>query len=180
MNNSRKIINPVNGNEVPVTINLNVKPLYYAGKKVINGSGNNVLDDQWIYVNMAHYGLKSINVNRSQFCQKIYLSNISIKDSINSNKITAKLEKFIKEVSDKLVFEKNGITYRVFIKKTGNIYDLDSVKCYWLITNSPNLHIDLIPDRYKTVCVSSKELHLQNWAHTLHVDLQKAFNFYYD
>lgn len=171
----KNIYSSTNGRQIPVTADINVKPLKYSGKVVVNGNGSVVMDNRWIYVRMSHGGLESINVNRSQYCEKIYLSNVLIKSSF-SGKMTKRLEEFIEKVSDKLVFEKDGITYRVYLKQTRSGYDLSHVKLYWINTHSPNLYFKDISKRYLQIIFMPKSA-LSHWAHELHVDLEKAFNF---
>jgi len=173
---TREIFSATNGQKVPVTVDLNVETLMYDGKPVTNGYGQQIMNDCWIYVYMKGYGNCAINVNRSQYCEKVYLSNMTILESIQNGKTTKRLADFIKTVSDKLVFEKDGITYRVYLTKTKTGYDLSHVKCYWLITHSPNLYFENIPTRYKSV-VYLPEKSYSKWAHELLVDLKKAFNF---
>jgi hypothetical protein len=176
---TREIISGSNGQHIPVTVKLNIKPLIYKGEVIKNGHGKIIMDDQWIYVYERAFGNFSINVNRSQFCEKVYLSNTKITDSINGGKITKRLAEFIKKISDTLVFEKNGITYRVYLKKTTKGFDLSHIKLYWLITHSPNLYYEAIPERYKHI-LYLPETALSKWAHELRVDLKKAFDFEYN
>jgi hypothetical protein len=57
----------------PAQVALNVQPLKYEGRVVFSGSGNPVLDDRWIYVNVRNYGLMAINVHRANYCDKFKL-----------------------------------------------------------------------------------------------------------
>ncbi len=174
----RNIYDSVTGRKVPVTIDLNVTPLIYQGKPVKNGHGKIVMNDQWIYMYQKAYGNFAINVNRSQYCEKVYLSNVTILESIDG-KTSKRLSAFIANVSDKLVFEKNGITYRVFLIKTKSGFDLSHVKPYWLITHSPNIPSTEIPKKYQDVVIYPENRTFA-WAHELHVNLEKAFNFRFD
>lgn len=131
MKTTRTVSSPVNGKEIPVTVDLKVKQLTISGIPVKNGNGRQIMDDEWIYIWCKGYGNISINVNRASYCQKVYLSNVSILDSIGYDKITKELQNFIDTVSDKLVFEFNLKTYQVFLKKTKSGYDIDFVKPYW-------------------------------------------------
>ena len=173
---TREIFSTMNGQPVPVTVDLNVEPLKYGGKAMKNGHGSVVMNNSWIYVWQRGYGYFSINVNRSQYCEKIYLSNITIRQSINYGKTNQKLDRFIEQVSDKVVFEKNGITYRVYLKKTKSGFDLDYVKPFWLITHSPNIYYTAIPEKYKDLVILPEKSY-SKLAHELIVDLKKAFNF---
>lgn len=137
----RTIISTSVYQKIPVTVNLNVKPLTFSEK--VNGkflknnpvkrsNGSLVMNDEWIYVFSPNYGRIAINMNRANYCQKVYLSNVRILESIGNKKISKRLERFIENVSDKLVFEKNGITYRVYLKEVSKgLFDLSHVWPYW-------------------------------------------------
>lgn len=110
-------ISSVSGQEVPRTKDLNIKPLIHGGKPVTNGNGNPVMDDRWIYVRTS-MGQGVINLWRARYCEKMYLSEVKIQDSIGVNKLLDNdLADFIKNVSDKLVFEKHGKWYRIYLRK---------------------------------------------------------------
>ena len=146
----------------------------YLGKPVRNGNGEIKMNDEWIYVYQKGYGNYSINVNRAQYCQKIYQSKLDVWDVIKAAKITSRFARFIATVSDKKIFIIDGITYEMFIHKTSKGYDFH-VKPYWLKTHSPNIPIANIPERYKSLVKPEKSY--SHWAHELVVDLEKAFNF---
>lgn len=177
MKNSRSLISTGDGVTIPVTVDLKVNPLRHAGAIVRNMNGKVKMDDEWIYVYQKGYGNYSINVNRAQYCEKVYLANTSLLDSVGSKKITRRLASFLEQVSDKHVFEKNGITYRVYLdRKKEKTIDLDCVKPYWLRQHSPNLPIEQIPERYKSILLPPEKSYMHH-AYCLKVDLQKAFNF---
>lgn len=139
----RTITSTGNGKLIPVTENsLNIQPLTRLGKPVTNGYGKPIMDDQWVYISDGRNGLYSINVNRAKFCEKIYLSKISIQESIGEKKLMDKdLKKFVEQVSDKLVFEKYGKWYRVFLRKiSSRTFAIDKVVPYRFIYN-PNERI---------------------------------------
>lgn len=175
MKTQRTIISTGNGQTVPVTKNLNVKPLTLHGDPIINGHGRQIMDDQWIYVNWPHYGDEAMNVNRAQYCERFY-REISILDSIGHKKTTKKLNRFTKEVSDMLIFKKGDITYQVFLKKSKSGFDLSCVKPYWISNHAYNVYYKDLPDRYKKV-VNPPSRGEWTWGHELTVDLKKAFNF---
>lgn len=131
MNTLRTVCSPIDGKRVPVTIILNIQPLLCNGKQIVRPDGRVVMDDEWIYRVMPYYGNMSINVNRAAYCQKIYLQNIKIADSIGAAKLSPRLQKFIDTVADTLVFSFNGKSFQIFLKKTAKGYDIDSVKFYW-------------------------------------------------
>lgn len=137
----RTIHSTSTGNAIPVTTNLNVKPLMRAGKPVTNGKGQHIMNDQWIYVNDGRQNY-SINVNRAKFCEKIYLSNVTIQESIGKKKLMdAELKTFVDQVSDKLVFEKYGRWYRIYLRKaTNRTFTIAKVVPYIAVYN-PNARI---------------------------------------
>lgn len=176
---ARSIYDSLTGNEIPVTKELNVSPLTFLGKEVTTSDGV-VMNDRWIYVNMPRYGYCAINVNRSSYCQKLYLMEASILDDISGSKITPRLKDFVEKVADKYVFEKNGLTYRVYLTKIKNTFDLGSVKLFWLEYHSPNMNSNDVPSRFRKVLDYSifNQKRSFCWAHNLNVDLEKAFNFH--
>jgi hypothetical protein len=129
----RTVFDTNTAKEIPVTVDLNVKPLFYQKKPVVNGNGKHKMDDEWMYVNCKGYGNIAINVNRANFCKKVYLSQVNIIDSIGGEKVTERLQKFINKVSEKLVFTYNGTAYQVFLNynKKKKIFDIDHVWPYW-------------------------------------------------
>jgi hypothetical protein len=137
----RTITNTSNGSKIPVTMNLNVKPLFRSGKPVTNGYGEQIMDDQWIYVRDSN-GCYSINVNRAKYCEKMYLSEVTIQSSIGEKKLMDEdLKKFCDQVSDKLVFQKYGRWYRVYLKKkTSRTFTISKVVPYVAIYN-PNARV---------------------------------------
>jgi hypothetical protein len=121
---TRTILSASTGSKIPVnkemSEKLGVKPLLLMGKPVTNGNGEVILNDQWIYVYMPGYGSKAINVNRAKYCQKMYESEITIQSAIGNKLMDSDLTKFVNQVSDKLVFEKYGRWYRIFLYKKSN------------------------------------------------------------
>lgn len=138
---TRTIHSTSTGAPVPVTIDLNVKPLMRAGKPVTNGNGKQVMDDQWIYVTERGDNY-AINVNRAKYCEKIYLSNVTIQESIGQKKLMDKdLKNFVEQVSDKLVFQKNGRWYRVYLRKvTSRTFGIAKIVPYIAVYN-PNARV---------------------------------------
>jgi hypothetical protein len=133
----RTILSTTTANRIPVTTDLNVSPLMLMGKPVTNGNGKGLMNDQWIYVNDGR-GNYSINVNRAKYCEKIYMSNVTIQESIGGKLMDKDLKKFVEQVSDKLVFQKYGKWYRVFLRKvTNKTFTIDKVVPYYCIYN-PN------------------------------------------
>lgn len=171
-----RLLGSVTGREVSISENLNIKPLVWLGNEIRNGRKETVMNDSWIYVNMPKFGNISINVPRSQYCSKTYMSTTSISKHVGHANMTTNLQKFIVEVSSKLVFFKDGVTYKVLLKKTKKGWDIDCVKPYWLITHSPNIYADKIPCRYKKVTFLP-DTAISSWAHNLIVDLKIAFNY---
>lgn len=113
----RTILNASTGSPVPVTLDLNVQPLMHMGQPVLNGRGVAVMNDQWIYVSDRN-GSYSINVNRAMYCEKMYLSQITIQKSIGENMLMDDdLKKFVDKVSDRIVFKKGGKWYRIYLRK---------------------------------------------------------------
>lgn len=131
----RTITSPMNGSQVPVTIDLNVQPLILMNQPVTNGRGEAVMNDRWIYIQDPQWKSNqySINVWRSRYCEKIYMSQITIREAVGEKKLFDKdLQLFIDKVSDKLVFEKFGRWYRVFLeKKTSRTYGILKVQPYY-------------------------------------------------
>ena len=132
METLRTIPNTLTGSPTPVTFDLKVQPLTFMGESVKNGRGETVMNDSWIYVEMPHWGLHAINVNRAKYCEKMYLSKVTIKESIPQNKLMdSELKEFIEKVSDKLVFEKFGKWYRVFLfQKTRRTFGIKKIALY--------------------------------------------------
>lgn len=127
----RNILNATAGHQIPVTIDLNIqpltKPIIKSGKKygredIINGNGRTIMNDQWYFTsNWPFGGMVAANVYRSYYCEKMYLSNVTIQESIGINKLMdADLQKFVSQVSDKIVFNKYGKWYRVYLRKITN------------------------------------------------------------
>lgn len=138
---TQTITDPVNGQRIPVTIELNIAPLTLMGKPIIDGRGEPVMNNRWVYVNMPGYGLKAINVYRAHYCEKRYLSEVTIQSSIGEKKLMSNdLKKFIEKVSNKIVFEKYGKWYRVYLRQiTGRIFDIEKIVPYnWTI--KPNMN----------------------------------------
>jgi len=136
---------PVNGQAIQVVKSvaerLNVRPLVYMGKTISTPSGI-VMDDRWIYVNVAGYGSMAINVNRANYCQKMYQSEITIQESIGNKLMDSDLKKFVEKVSDRIVFQKYGKWYRIFLcKKSNRTYGISKIVLYnWTI--EPNRQFD--------------------------------------
>lgn len=128
---TRTINSVVTGKPIPVTVDLKVNPLMSSGRIICNGHGREMMDDEWIYTTVKGYGSISINVNRAAYCQKIYMSKMTIMETIGFGKMTLRLQTFISKISDKLVFIFNGTTYIIFLKKTKSGFDIDSIKPYW-------------------------------------------------
>lgn len=167
---TRKIFSPTSGKEIPVTVDLNVKPLIYDQKVMKNGKGEVMMDDRWIYVVMQGYGRISINVNRSSYCEKVYLSNLNILDSIDKTP-SRRLKKFIETISDKLVFKFGDTTYRVYLKYVkGKGYDIDSVKPFWALQGTGGI----MPSWFAQEKKFGHDWHAKN---PYAVDLKAIFNF---
>lgn len=177
---NRNVSSPTTGSPVPVTVDLKVNPLIYNGKPVVNGNGRQMLDDEWIYVNMPYYGNISINVNRANFCQKVYLSNIKIKDSIGGKNITKRLDAFIEKISDKLVFTYNGISYRIYLKQINkNLFDIEKVWPYWATVCTGGIMSSWNNIIKKYGSHPGWDYHYENGIrgkHKLDVDINKVFN----
>lgn len=137
----RTVLNTSTGAPIPVTLDLNVKPLFRSGKPVTNGYGKQIMDDQWIYVSDRN-GNYSINVNRAKYCEKMYMSQVSIQSSIGEKKLMDnELKLFVEKVSDKLVFEKYGRWYRVYLRKVNRrTFTIAKVVPYVAVYN-PNARI---------------------------------------
>lgn len=137
----RTINSTMTGAQVPVTTDLNVQPLMRSGKPITNGNGNQVMNDNWIYVRDRN-GNYAINVNRAKYCEKIYLSQVTIQSSIGEKKLMdADLKAFVTQVSDKLVFEKYGRWYRIYLrKKTSRTFGIAKIVPYVAIYN-PNARV---------------------------------------
>lgn len=138
----RTITSPLNGAQIPVTKDLKIEPLMLMGKPVTNGRGEPVMNDRWIYVQVPGYGLRAINVWRAHFCEKMYLSEVTIQEAIGANKLMdSDLKKFVDQVSDKVVFKKFGRWYRLFLRKiTNRTFGIDKIVPYnWTI--EPNMMI---------------------------------------
>lgn len=124
------ILEPTSGQRIPVTIDLNIKPLMHLHEPVRNGNGRLMMDNEWVYVYMPGYGQKAINVNRANYCKKIYLQNTLIIDSFKG-KADKTLLRFINEVADTLVFKHNGTNYRVYLTYWHGVYSLLKVTKFW-------------------------------------------------
>ncbi len=169
----KTILSPANGQLVPVLVNFSdVMPLMLNGKPVTNGRNEIVFNDSWIYVDGS-----AINVVRAKFCVKRQLQNTTILSSIGNKKITKNLTSFISEVSENLVFEKNGIVFRVFLKKKGYKYDLSCVKPYYL--TDQNIKVNDADNKYLKICYIDKPILSQksSYCHELKVNLKYAFDF---
>lgn len=190
----RTVIDSTVGREIPVSVSLPIQPLTYSvvengvlvkNRPVVNGHGRQIMDDEWIYVDMPNYGNMSINVNRANYCQKIYLMHASILDSISHEKVTKRLQKFIDEVSSTLVFEKNGKSYRVFLKKTKAGYDLEKVWPYWAVVGTGGIRSawDSVKKKYgghpgwDYATGTDYKQPKETWRHNLDVDPKAVFNF---
>ena len=131
---NRTILDPCQGRPIPVTIDLNIKPLMISGKHVINGKGQPLMDDQWFYESTtggAHVNLCR-NLWRSRYCQKMYMAQVTIQESIGANKLMdSELKEFCEKVSDKIVFQKHGKWYRIFLyKKTSRTFGIEKISLY--------------------------------------------------
>lgn len=168
----KEIFSAQNGMAIPVTIDLkNIIPLMYKKEVVRNGKGQVVMNNRWIYVT-DEGDTFSINVPRSEYCEMVYLSKITINESISYGKVTDRLRRFMEQVSSFILFEYEGIKFRVFLKKLKNgTMDLDYVKCYWLTTHGCNLPIKGIPKRYNKVAFEGDRTGF-GWAHGLVVSLR--------
>lgn len=114
---NRIINNTSTGAPIPVTVDLNVAPLMWMGKPVVNGNGKKIMNDNWIYVTDSRRHSYAINVNRAKYCEKIYMSHVTIQESIGAKKLMDNdLKAFVEQVSDKLVFQKYGRWYRVYLR----------------------------------------------------------------
>jgi len=153
----RTITNTSTGKKIPVTLDLNIQPLLRSGKPVTNGHGRQIMNDEWIYIHDSN-GTYSINVNRAKYCEKMYLSGITIQSSIGETKLMDKdLQKFVEQVSDKLVFEKFGSWYRVYLRKlTNRTFTIGKIVPY-IAEYNPNARI------------------LNCYAHELCIDWRKKF-----
>ncbi len=147
-NTKRTVTSGSDGSPIPVTVDLNVAPLTHScfvdgvfvkNKPIVTGSGREVMNDEWIYVFMPNHGHQSINVNRANYCRKIYLMNTKIKDSI-TKPVSKRLQKFIDEVADTLVFIKNGISYRVELTEGKKEMDLKRVYPYWALAGTGGIN----------------------------------------
>lgn len=144
MTTTRTITSGSDGNQIPVTVDLKIAPLTHSefinGKfvknnPVVNGQGRQMMNDEWIYVTVRNYGHISINVNRSNYCRKIYLMHTKIADSI-SKPVSERLQRFIDTVSDTLVFIKDGVSYRVELTEGKKEMDLKRVYPYWALAGT--------------------------------------------
>lgn len=93
------------------------------------------MNDRWIYIQDPQWKSNqySINVWRARYCEKVYMSQITIRSAIGEKKLMDKdLQLFVDKVSDKLVFEKFGKWYRVFLsKKTNRTFGISKVQPYY-------------------------------------------------
>lgn len=136
----RTIYSARTGNQIPVTKDLNVQPLTYLGEQITTPSGV-VMNDRWIYVNMPNYGPCAINVYRAHFCEKMYLAEVTIQESIGNKLMDDELKVFVENISDRLVFQKYGKWYRVFLEpKTSRTFKIQKIVPYnWVI--NPNMKV---------------------------------------
>lgn len=183
MKKTGEVLDANTGNMIPVTVDLKVNPLMYKKRPVVNGNGRKLMDNEWVYVNCGGYGNVAINVNRANYCKKIYLSNISIIESIGLKKITSKLQSFIDQVSDKLVFEKDGTSYRVYLSynKRKKEYDLNYVWPYWATVGTGGIAPawDSVSAKYKSHPGWDYEINEDGskGKHRLNVDLKQKFGY---
>lgn len=142
------IISATNGSIVPS--NEVSTPLMRFGQILKNGHGKTVMNNSWIYVNDG-FGCYSINVYRSEYCRINALAKIKILDSITLRP-TNNLKKFISEVSDSLIFEKDNIKFQVFLKKNGSFIDIDCIKpAYFKSSLACNRCLDRLPKIYQSL-----------------------------
>lgn len=154
---TRTVTSSLTGTPVPVTMDLGVKPLFRSGKPVKNGNGDHITNDRWIYVQDGRNGCYAINVNRARYCEKMYLSQITIRQTIEDKAILSPdLKLFIDKVSDKIVFQKYGHWYKVFLRKIKRTYTIDKVIPYVAIY-APNAMV------------------LGHYAHELCIDWREKF-----
>lgn len=147
---NRTVYGATAGETIPVTVELNVQPLTESyidqtgnlikNAPIIRSDGKPVMNDEWIYTIVPNYGRISINVNRANYCKKIYMMQVSIIDSIGHAKVTERLQRFINIVSDKLVFIKDGVTYQVYLTKNKGKFDLKGVVIYWANCGLGGIH----------------------------------------
>lgn len=149
----------MSGQPVPVTLDLGVGPLFRSHKPVVNGHGQQIMNDQWIYLTDSNGNNYAINVYRSMYCEKMYLSNVDIQESIGDKKLMDKdLKNFCEQVSDKLVFEKYGRWYRIYLRKiSSRTFGISKVVPYISVYN-PNARV------------------LGMWAHEMCIDWRKKFH----
>lgn len=192
MNTARTIISGTNGKRIPVTVDINVKPLTHSviengflvkNKPVKRVNGEPVMNDEWIYVTVPNYGRISINVNRHNFCRKIYLQQVKIVESIPGKKISPRLKKFIETVADTIVFEKDGVSYKVYLKETKKGFDLDYVWPYWATCGTGGISTPWDSCIKKYGSHPGWDYHFENGVrgeHKLNVNLKEKFNFDYE
>lgn len=143
----RTVASTLDGKLIPVTKKIKVSPLKFCGEEIKNGHGMTVMDDNWVYVGTPQERY-SINTKRAEYCQLQYLREVKIYDSFQG-KASPQLERFINTVSDSLIFEKEDITYRVFLKKSKKGFEIDYIKPYWFTsTSGVNVRMKDFPKRY--------------------------------
>lgn len=185
----REIISGTTGQRVPVSADIEVKPLtiskmvdgkLFKNQPIVNGNGRLIMDDEWIYVQVSNYGSVSINVNRHHYCRKIYLQDTTIEESIGFKKMTPRLERFIKTVGNTIVFEREGKAYKIYLKKTNSGFDIDYVWPYWATCGTGGImgSWDNVIKKYGSH--PGWDYHYENGErgeHKLNVDLKKTFDF---
>jgi hypothetical protein len=191
MKTQRTVNDTVIGRPIPVTVDLKVSPLTYSAfdkegnfiknRPVINGHGRQIMNDEWIYVTMPNYGPMSINVNRANYCQKVYLMNTKITDTINK-KASRRLQKFIDTVADTLVFEKNGVSYRIYLNEGRKEMELASVKPYWATVGTGGImpSWDSVIKKYGAHPGWDYVPGTDCKVHKLDIDLKAKFGFSYE
>jgi hypothetical protein len=174
---NRHVFSPLNGQPVKVSADLNVKPLLFLSQPIINGNKRQIMDDEWIFVDLPKYGTYPINLNRAYFCQKVYLSNTPITSLGNFFNLSKNKQQFIDSITSSVVFDYNGIVFHIFITKIGRIYDF-VIKPYWLANKSPNLLFKNLPIKYKEILIPDPKI---TWGHRYAgdfiVDTNKVFGY---
>lgn len=72
----------------------------------------------------------------------MYLSVVTIRSYIGENKLMTKdLKKFVEKVGDKIVFQKYGKWYRIYLRKlTSRTFDIEKIVPYnWTV--HPNMNV---------------------------------------
>lgn len=159
---------------IPVTVDLNVEPLKIEGKLIRNRAGEVIMNDQWLYGSDRY----PINLNRSAYCAKVYLMNTKIADQAASEgrKPTDRLKRFIKQVSSTMVFEHNGIAYRVYLREDGKEMDLASVRPYWACVHSSGSW-EYVTRKYGAHPGSRNVVNGRQTTYQLDIDLKEMFDF---